>query len=47
MIFGSVDALKANNAWAVGVLLLNAGFDGNTTLIEHWNGSAWTVTPSP
>jgi alpha-tubulin suppressor-like RCC1 family protein len=42
--FHAVDALSAGNAWAVGT----AGpSTSEQTLIEHWNGSAWTVVPSP
>jgi hypothetical protein len=40
----SVSATSATNAWAVGY------YDKGTvdrTLIEHWNGTAWTVQPSP
>ncbi len=35
-----VTALAANNVWAVGT-------DFNGTLVEHWDGSAWTVVASP
>ncbi|HVF98410.1 MAG TPA: hypothetical protein VND68_01120, partial [Chloroflexia bacterium] len=39
-----VTALAPNDAWAVGTQTQN----GRTlTLIERWNGSAWTVVPSP
>jgi hypothetical protein len=35
---------SASDVWAVG----SASSDGpNQTLIEHWDGSAWTVVPSP
>ncbi len=40
----SVSAISATNAWAVGY------YDKGTvdrTLIEHWNGTAWTVQNSP
>ena len=40
-----VTALAANNAWAVGYSL-----DSNNvqhTLIEHWDGTAWTIVASP
>jgi hypothetical protein len=40
-----VAATSSSNAWAVGF------FDGSAglarTLIEHWNGRAWKVQPSP
>ena len=42
----SVRALSSSNAWAVGAF--NPGDNSpNKTLIEHWDGSGWTVVPSP
>jgi alpha-tubulin suppressor-like RCC1 family protein len=41
-----VDELSSDNAWAVGSIGAPSG-TGNLTLIEHWNGSAWSVVPSP
>jgi hypothetical protein len=38
-----VAATSATNAWAVGY----STFGGYHTLIEHWNGTAWTLVPSP
>ena len=38
--FLGVRSIAANDAWAVGTV-------GNQTLAMHWNGSAWTVTPTP
>jgi hypothetical protein len=42
---GGIAAVSANNIWAVG------GYDSaggpRQTLIEHWNGIAWTQVPSP
>jgi len=40
-----VSALASNDIWAVGSYF-NAS-DVQQTLIEHWNGSAWSVVPSP
>jgi hypothetical protein len=40
-----VHATSASNAWAVGISENNAG--GPQTLIEHWDGTAWTQVPSP
>ena len=41
----AVTALSANDAWAVGQY---EGPDSlQRTLVEHWNGSAWTQVPSP
>ncbi len=31
-------AVSATDAWAV-------GSGGNTQLIEHWNGSTWSIVP--
>lgn len=40
----SVAAVSASNVWAFG-----SYYDGatNRTLIEHWDGSRWSVVPSP
>jgi hypothetical protein len=43
-LFG-VTALSSSNAWAVGYYQGNSG--GVLTLVEHWNGTAWSVVPSP
>lgn len=46
-----VAALSANDVWAVG--RQGGNYDNNyqayvfTTLIMHWNGSQWSVVPSP
>jgi hypothetical protein len=37
---GDVDAVSSNDVWAVGGV-------GLGTLVERWNGSAWSVVPSP
>lgn len=39
-----VAATSPTNAWAVGYYYNGAA---NQTLIEHWNGKAWKVQPSP
>ncbi len=41
----SVAVVASNDVWAVGNY--GDGVHGWQTLIEHWNGSAWTVTTSP
>ena len=43
-VLDGVVALAANEAWAVGRA---AGGSGTVTLVERWNGSAWTAVPSP
>ncbi len=40
-----VDAVSANNVWAVGTFIGETG--GERTLIEHWNGTSWHRVPSP
>ncbi len=35
------------DVWAVGWTGGDATTDGQQTLIEHWNGTAWTRVPSP
>jgi hypothetical protein len=42
----SVDAAAANEAWAVGHADVT-DLIGAKTLIEHWDGSAWTIVRSP
>jgi hypothetical protein len=41
-----VDAQATNNVWAVGATF-PAAVEVFSTLIEHWNGTAWSVVPSP
>lgn len=40
-----VTALSSSNAWAVGYYQNSSG--GVSTLIEHWNGTQWSVVISP
>src|SRR5437588_18376 len=44
--FSGVAAISANDAWAVGY---GGGGTGSVkqTLVEHWNGSEWSIVPSP
>jgi len=44
-----VTAIGPSNVWAVGYSIDVASGSGapNKSLIEHWNGSAWTIVPSP
>ena len=37
----AVTALATNNVWAAGVQI------GRSTVIEHWNGTAWKIVASP
>jgi hypothetical protein len=41
----SVAAASANDVWAVG--LYEDSSLNEYALVEHWNGSAWSVVPSP
>jgi len=45
--FSGVAALSPSNAWAVGNTGASSVSTGQKTLIEHWNGRAWTRVPSP
>lgn len=42
----AIGARYANSAWATGHADIS-GKAGTQTLIEHWNGSRWSVQPSP
>jgi hypothetical protein len=42
LLFG-ITAISASNLWAVGVSVNNH----TQTLIEHWNGTKWSIFPSP
>ncbi len=42
----SVAVVGANDVWAVGSTWINAAGD-TQTLTEHWNGTSWSVIPSP
>lgn len=43
----AVDATSPNDVWAVGSFTNGDGLSPSSTLIEHWNGSAWSIVPSP
>src|SRR5438132_7227001 len=43
-----VTCVAANDCWAVGYYNDGSGVAGTgQTLIEHWNGTAWSISPSP
>jgi hypothetical protein len=44
---GSVQAISPTNVWAVGEALNADTLASEGTLIEHWNGTSWSVIPSP
>jgi hypothetical protein len=48
--FSSVDAISPTNVWAVGGSgdhLVGIGGTSSNTLIEHYNGTSWSIVPSP
>ena len=47
VLYGVV-AISANNVWAVGYYQTsNSNFTPTHGLIEHWDGTSWSVVPSP
>ncbi len=43
-----VSALAPDDVWAVGYTYGNNGeSQSNSTLVQHWDGSVWTIVPSP
>ena len=48
-LLNAVDDLSPGNAWAVGTSFSGgvAATPGGPTLIEHWNGTRWSIVPSP
>jgi len=44
LLYG-VSADATNDAWAVGYFVPGSG--STQTLIEHWNGTSWSIVPSP
>ena len=47
--FNSIDAISPTNVWAVGDSGDSVGEGGTptATVIEHYNGTSWSVVPSP
>lgn len=43
----SVAANSSTDVWAVGTVYYGNTWDRSETLIEHWDGNAWTIVPSP
>jgi hypothetical protein len=43
-ILNAVTAIATDDVWAVGYV---QGTSSTTTLIEHWNGTEWSIVPSP
>ena len=42
--FGGIAAVSTSDIWAVGTTITNAS---SSTLIEHWNGTQWSIASSP
>ena len=43
----AVTAISAKNVWAAGEDNANEAATGGSTLVEHWNGTAWRIFKSP
>ena len=43
----SVAAISSTDVWAVGCGFCGDAGIGQAPLIEHWNGSRWTISPAP
>ena len=43
----AVSARSANDIWAVGIVITNSSPQAGQTLTEHWNGTQWSIVPSP
>jgi len=46
-MLNAVSAVSSTDVWAVGIQDTNGSVNGNRTLIEHWDGTKWSVVPSP
>lgn len=44
-ILNAVTAISSTDAWTVGYDITNSGLQ--QTLIEHWDGTQWSIIPSP
>jgi len=45
---GAVSAIASNDVWAAGCgNLCGADTGAGSLLVEHWNGSQWTINPTP
>ena len=44
-ILTSVEAISANDVWAVGLFQAASGYEAPLTV--HWDGAIWSVVPSP
>jgi hypothetical protein len=44
---GGIDCTSSANCVAVGFYYLHGSNIASRSLVEHWDGNAWSVTPSP
>jgi len=44
---GGVSAISSTDVWAVGCGLCGSDAGLGTILVEHWDGSQWTINPTP
>ena len=44
---GAVSAISSTDVWAVGCGLCGSDAGLGTILVEHWDGSRWTINPTP
>jgi hypothetical protein len=44
-VLNGLKCVSASDCWAVGYYNNSSGY--NQTLIEHWNGTSWSIVPSP
>jgi hypothetical protein len=42
-----IAAISANDIWAVGAIGATSGVPSEFTLTEHWDGTSWSIIPSP
>jgi len=46
-VLNSISAISSTDIWAAGCNVCADAGGGAPALIEHWNGTTWTVNPSP
>jgi hypothetical protein len=46
-VLNSISAISADDIWAVGIYASKTVIGNSETLLEHWNGTSWSVIPAP
>src|SRR5207249_642431 len=46
-VLNGIAAVSPHNVWTVGSSDTGSPYPFKKTLIEHWNGSNWSIVPSP